>query len=74
MDARKLIELKEISAMICPVCGYHCLGNGGLGCIDKKGLLEKTEFAIEKPCCNTPSQDHCDQCQEVGTANPLNNG
>ena len=19
----------------CPVCGYHCLGKGGRGCIDK---------------------------------------
>lgn len=23
--------------MQCPVCGYYCLGNGGLGCIDKPG-------------------------------------
>lgn len=22
----------------CPVCGYHCLGDGGVGCIDKPGF------------------------------------
>ena len=25
----------------CPVCGYYCLGNGGLGCIDKPGFVKK---------------------------------
>jgi len=25
--------------LICPVCGYHCLGNGGVGCIDKPGMV-----------------------------------
>jgi hypothetical protein len=47
MDAVKLIKLKEINAMICPVCGYYCFGNGGQGCIDKKGLMEKVEFTSE---------------------------
>lgn len=23
----------------CPVCGYYCLGNGGIGCIDKPSLV-----------------------------------
>lgn len=23
---------------ICPVCGYYCLGKGGIGCIDKPKL------------------------------------
>lgn len=23
----------------CPVCGYYCLGKGGVGCIDKPGLV-----------------------------------
>ena len=23
----------------CPVCGYYCLGNGGIGCIDKPALI-----------------------------------
>ena len=22
----------------CPVCGYYCLGKGGIGCIDKPTL------------------------------------
>ena len=22
----------------CPVCGYYCLGKGGVGCIDKPTL------------------------------------
>lgn len=28
----------------CPVCGYYCLGNGGIGCIDKPAL-EKDNMA-----------------------------
>lgn len=27
---------------------------------------------IEKPCCDNPSKERCEQCQEVGLANPLN--
>ena len=23
----------------CPVCGYYCLGNGGMGCIDKPSVV-----------------------------------
>jgi len=23
----------------CPVCGYYCLGKGGMGCIDKPSLV-----------------------------------
>lgn len=25
----------------CPVCGYYCLGKGGLGCIDKPSLVNQ---------------------------------
>ena len=28
--------------IICPSCGYYCLGNGGLGCIDKPTLTSET--------------------------------
>ena len=28
--------------IICPSCGYYCLGKGGLGCIDKPGLTSET--------------------------------
>ena len=31
----------KIEEEICPVCGYYCLGKGGIGCIDKKGMYEK---------------------------------
>ena len=24
----------------CPVCGYYCLGKGGIGCIDKPFYVE----------------------------------
>lgn len=27
--------MKQRSEVSCPVCGYYCLGKGGLGCIDK---------------------------------------
>jgi hypothetical protein len=26
---------------ICPVCGFYCLGNGGVGCIDKPSMIER---------------------------------
>jgi hypothetical protein len=29
----------------CPVCGFYCLGNGGLGCIDKPKLTGLQESA-----------------------------
>jgi hypothetical protein len=25
----------------CPVCGYYCIGKGGMGCIDKPKLQPK---------------------------------
>jgi hypothetical protein len=27
--------MKNNTEESCPVCGYYCLGNGGMGCIDK---------------------------------------
>lgn len=32
-------ELEEAEAMQCPVCGFLCVGKGGVGCIDKLGLV-----------------------------------
>ncbi len=26
---------KKAEDLTCPVCGYYCLGKGGVGCIDK---------------------------------------
>ena len=31
--------------LLCPTCGYYCLGKGGYGCIDKPGLVD-----IERRC------------------------
>lgn len=33
-------ELRRLAEIVCPVCGYYCLGNGGIFCIDKKGMYE----------------------------------
>jgi len=30
--------------IICPICGYYCLGKGGLGCIDKPNEKERKMF------------------------------
>ena len=40
--------MSNIEDIQCPVCGYYCLGNGGFGCIDKKGLYERKERAVSK--------------------------
>ena len=29
--------------IICPVCGYYCLGKGRLGCINKPWLISEIE-------------------------------
>lgn len=34
--------------------------------------LKLAVLAHEKPCCDSPSQQKYDQCQETGLANPLN--
>ena len=31
----------------CPVCGYYCLGRGGMGCIDKPFIVLQKESVIE---------------------------
>lgn len=35
----------------CPVCGYYCLGKGGMGCIDKPWMVENN---IEVEDMSTP--------------------
>ena len=32
-------EAKKYTEAICPVCGYYCLGKGGVNCIDKPKLF-----------------------------------
>jgi len=48
---------EEIKAVFCPVCGYYCLGKGGIGCIDKKGFYEM----------RPKEDDHYpkDKCEEI---------
>lgn len=26
--------------IVCPICGYFCFGNGGVGCIDKPSMYK----------------------------------
>ncbi len=41
----------------CPVCGYYCLGTGGIGCIDKPSLVK---------CGHGKSlNDYCEPCGRV---------
>jgi hypothetical protein len=35
---RKKLLYETYKEERCPVCGYYCLGNGGIGCIDKPKL------------------------------------
>lgn len=41
LNARKFLG-KPLGDIQCPVCGYYCLGNGGIGCIDKPGMFPKS--------------------------------
>ncbi|MBU1941443.1 MAG: hypothetical protein KKC68_06670 [Candidatus Thermoplasmatota archaeon] len=39
LDVIRKQDLYEIHKdVMCPVCGFNCLGNGGIGCIDKPAL------------------------------------
>ena len=51
-------ELDKWEKVLCPVCGYYCLGKGGFGCIDKPGfqkpLTEKIMKCWDKcPVCGS---------------------
>ena len=35
---REKLSYEENKNIHCPVCGYYCLGKGGVGCIDKPTL------------------------------------
>jgi hypothetical protein len=41
-------ELEKIENIVCPVCGYYCIGKGGIGCIDKKSLYENQKLLKDK--------------------------
>ena len=41
---RRLAEMRKdretpATEIHCPLCGYYCLGKGGMGCIDKPWLV-----------------------------------
>ena len=38
MESKERYEINKDE--ICPVCGYYCLGKGGIGCIDKPMLCD----------------------------------
>jgi hypothetical protein len=41
-DLMKDILIEErvrAERLYCPACGYYCLGNGGVGCIDKPTIV-----------------------------------
>lgn len=35
-------------------------------------ILAGRNVGEDTPCCDSPSKEKCDQCQEIGLANPLN--
>ena len=41
----------ESADIQCPVCGYYCLGHGGIGCIDKPTIFAEDEpdRSVEAP-------------------------
>ena len=38
MKTCSTLEQYKAREIYCPVCGYYCLGKGGMGCIDKPKL------------------------------------
>jgi hypothetical protein len=40
------------SEICCPVCGYYCLGKGGIYCIDKPSLVDSYPKSLEKQLAN----------------------
>ena len=36
---------RKAEELQCPVCGYYCLGNGGVGCIDKPSLVSMAQYS-----------------------------
>lgn len=38
---RRRSDMGKSEDIFCPVCGYYCLGKGGVGCIDKPFYVER---------------------------------
>jgi hypothetical protein len=45
MSDKEKMPSEEI---FCPICGYYCLGKGGIGCIDKPKLVEIEKLNLSK--------------------------
>ena len=63
----KLIIVLSISVCLLPFVVFFCMKFGTVGYYKAKQFIEK-----EKPCCESPSKEKCEQCQETGLANPVN--
>ena len=49
--------------MVCPVCGYYCIGAGGIGCIDKPLLFILEEEKMKR--IETVGQKRCSRCGKL---------
>ncbi len=67
MELHKIIIWCGICTITLPILFYLCVKFGTMGFYKAKQFIEK-----EKACCNNPSQEKCDQCQETNMANPHN--
>lgn len=47
---------KSATEIHCPVCGFYCLGRGGLGCIDKPALMANEKGAGGNQSAMEPAQ------------------
>lgn len=48
----------------CPACGYYCLGNGGVYCIDKPTTVETTRAFLAQP--EQYDQTELELCKKCG--------
>jgi hypothetical protein len=48
----------------CPACGYYCLGNGGVYCIDKPTTVETTRACLAQP--EQYDQTELEFCKKCG--------
>lgn len=48
-DPAKMLDLRN-DTINCPVCGYYCRGNGGMGCIDKPNFIKNQYLAVGDVC------------------------
>lgn len=46
--------MSDPNDIICPVCGYYCLGKGGQGCIDKPVIVDAYDSARREIIHSTP--------------------